>query len=427
MALHRKQALNGSKALNNCKQVRAKKTLWKAWRHVFRSSLTSASKVNREAAWEFDAQAASRIDRIQRQLRESRFRFAPSRGIPKKRKGKSPRPIVDAPLGNKIVQRAILSVAQEIPKVKVAIKNPASFGALEGRSVKHAMEAIVDAIDKGATFYVRSDIQNFFSNIPKLEVELALSQLINDSAFVSLIMQALEVELDNLQELGAHKEFFPLHEIGIAQGCCLSPFIGNVLLREFDRRMNGRGIACFRYVDDFVILGPNQRSLRKAFIKAKDALQNLGLSAYDPYADNDKAKAGSVTSGFEFLGCSIRPGMISPSKAAKLSILAKVRDIRNRCERAMSSPDIDSAYKDGFSHSLSRISNTLRGWGNQYSFCNDGVAIQQLDEKVNDEIDKLLRVFNKRCRSASNNNDYNSVRRILGVHLLVDCNRAPIV
>jgi RNA-directed DNA polymerase len=324
VARHRKEALSDTNFPDFCKQVRLTKSLWKAWRHVFRASLKSASEQNREAAWEFDAHAAARINRIQRQLQEGRFKFAPARGIPKRREGKSPRPIVDAPLRNKIVQRSILSVVQDIPTVKSAIRNPASFGGLEGRSVRHAMEAIVGAVNAGAQIYARSDIQDFFSNIPKSDVEKALHQLIDDGAFVDLIMRALEVELENLQELGANKQFFPLHEIGVAQGCCLSPFIGNVLLRDFDRQMNCRGIVCFRYVDDFVILGPDSRSTRRAFSSAQKTLEKLGLTVYDPFADSDKAKMGPVESGFEFLGCRIRPGMISPSKAAKHRLLGKV-------------------------------------------------------------------------------------------------------
>ena len=415
------------KSSKYCKQVREQKTLWTAWRHVFRASLKSASESNREAAWQFDAHAATLLDRIRRQLTEGRFKFAPARGIPKKRKGKNPRPLVDAPLPNKIVQRSILIVAQEIPTVKEAVKNPASFGALEGRSVRHAMEAIVQAIDDGAEFYARSDIRDFFSNIPKPHVRAALSKLIDDPPFVDLLMQALDVELENLTELGANKAFFPLHELGIAQGCCLSPFIGNVLLRDFDHKMNGRGVVCFRYVDDFVILGSDKKKVRKAFLSAKNSLNALGLKVYDPYADNEKAKAGPVGSGFEFLGCSFRPGMISPSQKARLGILQKVRQIRQDSERAMSDPEAASGYSLAFSHSLARISNTIKGWGNQYAFCNDGVALDQLDRKIDAEIDTLLEVFGKYYRRAKAQNNSQALRRLIGVQLLKDCNRKPII
>lgn len=419
--------MDSYKSSEYCKQVRLTKNLWTAWRHVFRASLKSASDANREAAWEFDAKAATRLDRIQRQLTKGQFKFKPSRGIPKKRKGKNPRPIVDAPLSNKIVQRSILTVAQEIPTVKEAVKNPASFGALEGRGVRHAMEAIVGAVEDGAQFYARSDIQDFFSNIPKAYVRSALNELVADLDFVELFMQALEVELENLQELGANKEFFPLHEIGIAQGCCLSPFVGNLLLREFDRKMNCRGISCFRYVDDFVIIGPDQKKVKKAFSSARNSLNSIGLQVYDPYIESEKAKSGPIQTGFEFLGCNIKPGMISPSKKARLGILRKVIAIRQESERAMSDPSANSGYRLALSHCLARISNTIRGWGNQYAFCNDGIALEQLDQKINTEIDKLLRKFRKKYKLARANNDSETLRRLLGVHLLVDCNRDPII
>jgi hypothetical protein len=53
-------------------------------------------------------------------------------------------------------------------------------------------------------------------------------------------------------------------------------------LRDFDRAMNGRGVTCVRYIDDFLLLGPNQRAIEKAFGQAQKLLMEFGLRAYEP-------------------------------------------------------------------------------------------------------------------------------------------------
>ena len=93
--------------------------------------------------------------------------------------------------------------------------------------------------------------------------------------FLELFERATQTTLANLAHLGEDAGLFPVADKGVAQGSPLSPLIGNILLREFDANMNGRGIVCVRYVDDFVMLGPSPSILMKAFARAQAELGRL--------------------------------------------------------------------------------------------------------------------------------------------------------
>lgn len=263
-------------------RVRSRPRLWNAWRHVYSSGIRSQSKETRDGVKAFNEGAPRHLDRIERQLRQGRFEFKPARGIAQRRPGKSPRPIVQAPVENRIVQRVILDVIQDEPTIASVIENGNSFGGIRERGVRQALEAAYESMQAGATYYIRSDIKQFFTKIPKSRVFSRLEEFIEDERFLGLVKEAMTVELENLAGLGEHGQLFPLDDEGVAQGSSLSPLAGNLLLGEFDYQMSGRGITCLRYIDDFLLLGASERSVVRAFRSAQHHLKDLGLDVYDP-------------------------------------------------------------------------------------------------------------------------------------------------
>ena len=238
--------------------VKRTKTLHSAWRKVYSNGIRSKSLETRNLVKEFNNNSYSNIERIYRQLLRDKFRFAPAKGVPIPRPNKAPRPIVIAPIANRIVQRSILDVLQCQDSIYRYINTPFSFGGIkdynEPKGVQTAVAAAQTAIAQGAKWYIKSDINNFFTNIPKRMVINIVSSFIRDNKFSQLFEAAIDVELQNMAELGTKAELFPIFEIGVAQGCCLSPLIGNILLHDFDAAMNGRGVTCLRYIDDFIIV-----------------------------------------------------------------------------------------------------------------------------------------------------------------------------
>ena len=243
--------------------LRKTKALHSAWRKVYSNGIRSKSLDTKNLVKEFNNNAHSNIERIYRQLLHDKFKFAPAKGIPIPRPLKAPRPIVLAPIANRIVQRSILDVLQAERSIDKYVNTPFSFGAIKDyhqpKGVHNAVKAVQNAIAKSAKWYIQSDIKDFFTKIPKRMVLDIVSSLIHDKKFIELFTAAIDVELENMVELGGKAKLFPIYEIGVAQGCCLSPLIGNILLHDFDTQMNGRRVVCLRYIDDFIILADTKK------------------------------------------------------------------------------------------------------------------------------------------------------------------------
>jgi RNA-directed DNA polymerase len=276
--------------------VKSRDVLMRAWLHVKHRVEASKDPTVRAAAAAFASDPQRSVARLQRALRSGTFRFSPQRGVLKRRKSapsepaKDPRPIVVAPVHNRIVQRALLDTCQSedrrirrhLGALPAVIDCPTSVGGLPGRGVPEAIDLIATAIENGATWYVRSDLKNFFQVIPKPQIKAFLQANVSDEVFVELFMSALSTELSNEEEVRELIRLFPVGEIGVPQGSALSALCANIILSAFDKKLNGRGILTVRYLDDFVILGPNKSAVEKAWLVAVTDLKALGMECHDP-------------------------------------------------------------------------------------------------------------------------------------------------
>ncbi len=246
---------------------------------------------------------------------------------------------------------------------------------------------------------------------------------IRNKDFLRILKDATETELSNLEELGDFANEYPLDDIGVAQGCCLSPLIGNILLHEFDKQMNARGITCARFIDDFLILGPNRKSVLKAFNSACRLLKTLNLTTYSPAESAEKAKEGTITDGIEFLGCLIKPGSIVPGTATCDNLIRAVDECikdgkTNMKWCAGGNPNVHH----GLVRTLYDLNNIIRGWSYAYRYCNRSQVTAKLDNAINKRIQSFFNSYYKLIRKA------NSIekRRLLGVHVIHDTDFEPI-
>lgn len=423
-------AIPTGKSDSHYKKVYSRSTLRNAWRAVYSSGISSEKEETNRQVAEFSRDIENHLERIYRHLLKGKFKFLPALGVLIPRKGKKPRPIVKSPIPDRIVQRAVLEVLQSNPAIEPYYRNPASFGGIKGKGlgVPGAIRAVYKAIQSDRVeFYIKSDIDSFFRNIPRSVVLAKISSVIPDSKFQCLLEKATHVELDNLASIGAAAKLFPSYEIGVAQGCCLSPLLGNILLDRFDRELNGRAITCIRYIDDFIILGSASSKVEAAFRSALRLLAEHGLTAYDPKLVSDKASMGEIRHGFEFLGCNIRPGMISPGSRPRQRIIDAVKSALDKSQRLMDDPQELMQADLGAVATLEDVNNILLGWGNQYAFCNDREVLKMLDLKVNGLIENYWKAITGRYARFAAEKNLESSRRLLGVHLLKDSKFEPIV
>ena len=270
--------------------VRRIDNLYRAWAAVRSNVNASGHDRFKAEVKKISENPIPHLRRIHASLHSRRFIFAEQHGVLKTKSTGKKRPIVVAPINNRIVQRAILNVLQsedsrivphlgDIPR---ALRTSTSVGGIPKRGVAYGIEIINEAIKSGAIYYLRSDIRDFFTKVPKASITGFVREQTKDEEFTILFEQAIATELDNADEVKDYLYLFPLEDIGVPQGSSLSAFAGNVVLQNFDAQLNGRNITTVRYIDDFVILGPSEQAVKKAFSSATSVLDGLGMTAYSP-------------------------------------------------------------------------------------------------------------------------------------------------
>ena len=164
-----------------------------------------------------------------------------------------------------------------------------------------------------------------------------------------------------------------------------------------------------------------------AFGSAQRILADYHLQAYDPMLEKQKAHMGEVQNGIEFLGCEIYPGLINPGRDCKKRFIESLTTIVETSKQLMSSPLklVDQGYS--IVETLSDISNIVKGWGNQYSFCNNRLVMKRLDEQITKLVESYLQEYRRAMQVLGRDDYVTNWRRVLGVHLLLDSKYDPII
>lgn len=427
-------------------RLRTGVVLRRAWAKVRESGLSSDSTQTRQDTRHFEKDWPRNLDRLSNQLRNGKFNFSGEKGItPSKGQGKvGVRPIVLAPIANRIVRRAVLEVLQGygsdddpprrrwlgIPQVREVLATRTSIGGIPERGVPHGLALVDQAVAQGRVWFVRSDIQNFFTKIPKSEVSAFIRNAVNDDAFAAFFEAALATNLENRDELEErnHFKYFPNPEIGVAQGSALSALAGNIALRKFDDQMNDRGITCIRYIDDFILLGSSQEKVLAAYNSARAHLNRLQMDVYD-LADEESVAAGKVDmgdifDGTDFLGYRISGRSLQPSAKSRQKLLDKIDDIvtKAKVEMRIASKGVPIAQSLRYHQAAVSVHETLWGWSQSFKYTTAKHVFESLDT----EIEKRIRALRQAAQEIGGGQDHQTRRRISGIHLLMDTPLAPL-
>lgn len=398
-------------------------SLFAAWRHIRSNGLRSKSIETRAAVEAFDEDPVRNIRSIQSLIRNGQFAFDYQTGILKSKANGKKRGIVLASVRNRIVERAILDTLQTKCKfIRDVNSCVTSVGGVPNRSVPHGLKLILDAFDDGKSYFVRSDISGFFDHIPRRTVLSYMRQQISDQRFLSLIDQATTVTLSNESALGENRSAFPTTEEGVAQGSPLSALFGNILLSDFDRKLNTDQTVCVRFIDDFVILGNSEGLVKSVFDEAVIILKRLNLDCKNPFiekCDPAKADRGAISEKIIFLGHQIEPGLWQPTRAAKQELLHKIRAQLATGRAAIKKVKANSdsfAAKNRYLQTLEMVDRIIAGWAQSFAYCNARSAFVDLDTKIDEELSNFRRFYREQSASL----DDRGKRRLWGVRLVAD-------
>lgn len=364
--------------------------LFGAWQAIRRNAETSQQEKTKIAARKFGDDLPANLRAISDRLHAG-YSFAKAHGAtPPKGKGKAgKRPIVVALLEDRIVQRAILDVlqdAKEIEAVQRILMTPTSIGGIRGRGVDHAINLFKSCVEAGDKFIAGSDISGFFQRIPPAQVVAFLNESGVEPDFVQLVQRALTVELKNEDKLSKEdRAMFPTDEEGVAQGCPLSALAGNIVLAEFDKRMNQEQITCIRYIDDFLVVGRSLEAVQTAMNTAKGILAGLKMDIYDPVEAPNKAFIGRIGEPHVFLGYELLPGTFPPSPVAREKLMSRITALIRQGQRSISKAVTDrplTSLDKCYAQTLVAIDHAIQGWRGSFRSSKCPQVFRELDALI---------------------------------------------
>jgi len=413
----------GPKA-NLFKQVRSKNVLLRAWQVISSNARTSRSWDTRKEAEKFAQDIPGNLRKLQDRLRSGYLFERPKGLVVPKGPGKSGgRPLVVAPLEDRIIRRAILEVLQAakwLEPVQSVLETLTSVGGIAGRGVDDAIRLINKRFAAGEHWIAGSDISGFFTKIRKSEVIEFVCEAAEDDQFSSLFASALTSEIDFADKVDMEeRKLFPFGDFGVAQGCPLSALAGNIVLRDFDRALNGQGVTCIRYIDDFILIAREREKVVRAMASAKRMLEAKSMAIYDYVSDPAKAFLGKAGERKVFLGYEMNPGEYAPSRKARDQLLSRIEAELDRgrqsIEKALRGDRLissDRAYVD----TLHLVNGIIEGWRGSFGMTQARDILGFMDQKI----DRLIDDFDAFYRDHAAKAAMVHKRRALGVALVGD-------
>lgn len=162
--------------------------------------------------------------RLQRNLRSGAFQFRPARRIEiPKPNGNGTRPLSIASPRDKIVQAAIHLVLEAIFDSSFSVH---SHGFRPGKGCHTALKELRNTFTS-VNWFIEADISKCFDSFDHKLLVLAVSERVQDQAFIDLLYKALKVGY-------IFQEKYFTSELGTPQGSVVSPLLCNVLLNKLD-------------------------------------------------------------------------------------------------------------------------------------------------------------------------------------------------
>ncbi|WP_261467603.1 group II intron reverse transcriptase/maturase, partial [Serratia fonticola] len=219
---------------------------------------------------------------------------------------------------DRFIQQAVM---QELQRQWDASFSDNSYGFRPGRSAHQAVKQAQDYIGSGYHWVVDLDLEKFFDLVNHDVLMSRIAKRVTDKRVLSLIRQFLNA---GVMEAGLVR---PVTE-GTPQGGPLSPLLSNVLLDDFDKELEKRGLKFVRYADDCNIYVKSERAGRRVMTGLTHWLsRKLKLKV------NAKKSAVAQPETRKYLGYSFRRGrkvrcVVSPDSVKRFKM--RVRELTGR-------------------------------------------------------------------------------------------------
>jgi RNA-directed DNA polymerase len=243
-------------------------------------------RLKREAApgvdgvtWrEYGEQLESNLEELSLRLKRGAYRAKPVRRVLIPKPDGRQRPLGVTALEDKVVQRAVVEVLNEIYEADFL---GFSYGFRPGRNPHDALDALAVGItDKKVNWVLDMDIRDFFGTIDHGWLVRFVEHRIADRRIVRLIQKWLGA---GVLEDGERRDT----EEGTPQGGVISPLLANIYLHYvFDlwarhwRRQAEGDVIIVRYADDVVVGFQREKEARRFWADVVERFAKFGLELH---------------------------------------------------------------------------------------------------------------------------------------------------
>ena len=233
---------------------------------------------------QYDVGLEDRLRDLHRRIHEGTYRAQPSRRVFIPKADGRQRPLGIAALEDKIVQRAVVRVLNQIYEVDFL---GFSYGFRPRRSQHDALDALwVGLMGKKVNWVLDADICGFFDNIDHGWLVKFLEHRIADRRILRLIQQWLGA---GVSEDGQWTKT----EVGTPQGAVASPLLANVFLhyvfdlwvQQWRTRSATGDMIVVRYADDFVVGFQHRREAERFLRELGERFEKFGLALHPTKRD----------------------------------------------------------------------------------------------------------------------------------------------
>ena len=220
-----------------------------------------------------DATSEATLTALHRKLKDHSFKFKPVRRVHIPKKDGSKRPLGIPSPRDKIVQKAMCNVLEEIYE-KEELFLDCSHGFRPGRSTHTALKQAT--LWTGVKWFIEGDISNYFDTIDHEILVKLLEYEIDDREFTDIIRKGLKCKYIDL--VNATSE---IGKIGTPQGGTVSPVLSNIYLHELDLWITESFVKPSRKSGKISIPNPEYKKLH-------DRISNLSQVFKSSYRYNTK-------------------------------------------------------------------------------------------------------------------------------------------